>query len=72
MAREVGERALEILLEHVEGGEAVAFVLVADEVDQAREAVDREEVLAVRARQEAERDREVLGARAREDRVGFG
>jgi hypothetical protein len=71
MAREVGERALEILLEHVERGEAVALVLVAHEVDEAREAVDREEVLAIATRQDAERDREVLGAGAREDLVGL-
>lgn len=70
MAREVREGALEILLDRVERGEPVALVLVADEVDEAREAVEGEQVLAVGARQESERDREVLGARAREDR-GF-
>jgi hypothetical protein len=72
MAREVREGALEILLERVERGEPVARVLVADEVDEAREAVDREQVLAVGAGQEAERDREVLGARAGEDLLRRG
>jgi hypothetical protein len=67
VAREVGERALEILLERVERRETVARVLVAEVVDEAREAVEGEQVLAVAAGEDAERDREVLGADAREN-----
>jgi len=67
---EVREGALEVLLQRVERGGAIARVLVAEVVREPREAVDREEVSPRRARQDAQRDREVLGAGAREDRVG--
>jgi hypothetical protein len=60
-------RAVELALEPVELRETVAFDLVAQLVDESREAVDREQVVARRSAEQERRDREVLGRRTLED-----
>jgi hypothetical protein len=70
MARLAGEGPVELRLEGVERGRAVALVVVAQMVREAGEAVDREQVPARVGRQQAQRDREVLAPRAGEERVG--
>ena len=61
------EDAVEVVLERVEQREPVAGDLVADLVDEAREAVDRDQVIARPAPEEPQRDREVLVRRERQD-----
>ena len=62
------EDAVQILLERVEDRGAVAVDLVAELVDESREAVDRGEVSARPAADEQRRDGEVLARRQRQDR----
>jgi hypothetical protein len=64
------EGTLEILLQGAERGEAIAGELVAQVVGQAREAVEGEQVLARRCREDAQRDREVLAPGAPQDLLG--
>ena len=62
------EDAVQILLERVEDRGAVAVDLVAELVDEPREAVDRREVSARLAPDEQRGDGEVLARRQRQDR----
>ena len=55
---------VELRLELVERGQPVALPLVAEDVDEPREAVDRPQVRPVLARKEQRRDGEVLRPRA--------
>ncbi len=61
MARSSREGEVELALDLVEEGERLGNPLVADVVGQPREAVQRHEVLALGARQQARGDGEVLG-----------
>ena len=65
-----GKGAVELRLEPVERGQAVAGERVAQLVHEPREAVDGEQVLAHRGRQDAAGDGEVLGPGARHDGSG--
>ena len=62
------EDAVEVPLERVEQREPVAVDLVAELVDESREAVDRGEVSARPAAEEKRGDGEVLARRQRQDR----
>src|SRR5438552_7278844 len=64
--------ALEVALDPVQGGEAVALRGVAELVDEACEAVEREQVGAAAAGEQAARDGEVLAPRARHHLRGRG
>jgi hypothetical protein len=66
------EHAVQVGLEDVEERAPVAGDLVTDLVDEAREAVDREQAAARPPIEEPQRDREVLVRREREDRLLAG
>jgi hypothetical protein len=70
MLGRAAEGARQVGLELVEGRQPVALELVAQVIRQAREAVDREQVAAQLAGQQAQSNGEVLSARPREDRLG--
>ena len=61
------DAGLEVAFEPVERGEPITLVLVADVVGQPSEPVDRQQVGPHVARQEPERDREVLTGALRQD-----
>ena len=63
------QRRPQLVLDLVEGGQAVAGVIVAELVDEARPPVEGHEVRAQRRRQKARGNREVLAARPTEHQV---
>ena len=72
VARGSGEEAVELVLDPVEGGAAVAGILVAEVVDEPGVSVDGPQMVAHGSGQQPQRDGEVLSGGPGHDRLQAG